>query len=313
MSQALCIFPGQGSQKVGMGKDFYDNSALAKEMVEKASERLGFDMKALLFEENERLDQTEFAQPAILLVSLMAHHLFSKALAFSPVALLGHSLGEFSALSAAGAMDYLDAVELVHQRGLLMKQACEGQNAGMMALLGLDDSVVEMLTCKARDEGKKVWAANYNGDGQIVIAGNREDLTSLEVTFKEAGAKKSVLLPMSVASHCPLLQSAQAPLGIFLDRWLHNHFSAPIISNVTTKGYQSAEEAKKLLCEQLISPVKYKQSILDVEASTDMFIEFGGTVLKGLNKRITAKPTYSIVDMKSLEEVVSLFNNPVNH
>lgn len=308
MNKTVFIFPGQGSQKTGMGKDFYDNSLLAKEMVESASERLGFDFKHLLFEENDRLEQTEFAQPAILLVSLIAYRLFAEASTSLPQSFLGHSLGEFSALSAAGAMDYCDAVALVHQRGLLMKQACEGQNAGMMALLGLDDTIVETLTCKAREDGKKVWAANYNGDGQIVIAGNRDDLASLELVFKEAGAKKSVLLAMSVASHCPLLASAQVSLEHFLDQGLKNHFTAPIISNVTATGYQSAEDAKKLLCEQLVSPVKYKHSILHVEETTDMFIEFGGNVLKGLNKRITSKPTHSITDMKSLEEVLSLLN-----
>ncbi len=309
MNKTVFIFPGQGSQKIGMGKDFYDNSLLAKEMIESASERLGFDLKHLLFEENDKLEQTEFAQPAILLVSLIAYRLFAHASTSVPQSFLGHSLGEFSALSATGAMDYCDAVALVHQRGLLMKQACEGQNAGMMALLGLDDTIVETLTCKAREEGKKVWAANYNGDGQIVIAGNRDDLASLELTFKEAGAKKSVLLAMSVASHCPLLASAQASLEHFLDQWLKNHFTAPIISNVTATAYQSAEDAKKLLCEQLVSPVKYKHSILHVEETTDMFIEFGGNVLKGLNKRITSKQTHSITDMKSLEEVLSLLNH----
>lgn len=309
MNKTVFIFPGQGSQKIGMGKDFYDNSLLAKEMIESASERLGFDLKHLLFEENDKLEQTEFAQPAILLVSLIAYRLFAHASTSVAQSFLGHSLGEFSALSATGAMDYCDAVALVHQRGLLMKQACEGQNAGMMALLGLDDTIVETLTCKAREEGKKVWAANYNGDGQIVIAGNRDDLASLELTFKEAGAKKSVLLAMSVASHCPLLASAQASLEHFLDQWLKNHFTAPIISNVTATAYQSTEDAKKLLCEQLVSPVKYKHSILHVEETTDMFIEFGGNVLKGLNKRITSKQTHSITDMKSLEEVLSLLNH----
>ena len=306
MNNAIFIFPGQGSQKVGMGKDFYDHSPLAKEMIEKASQRVGFDFTTLLFEENDRLDQTEFAQPAILLVSLIAHRLFSEQCHIAPKAVMGHSLGEFSALSAAGAMDYLDAVELVHQRGLLMKQACEGANAGMMALLGLDDERVENLTCKERELGKKVWAANYNGDGQIVIAGNKDDLASLEPLFKEAGAKKAVLLAMSVASHCPLLNTAQPKLEVYLEQWLKESFTTPIISNVTASAYQTKEEAKKLLSEQLVSPVKYKQSILHVENSVDFFIEFGGSVLKGLNKRISQKPTHSITDMKNLEEVLTL-------
>lgn len=307
MNNSIFIFPGQGSQKIGMGKDFYDNSAVAKEMLEKASQRVGFDFATLLFEENDRLDQTEFSQPAILLVSLIAHRLFIEQCKAVPKAVLGHSLGEFSALSAAGAMDYLDAVELVHQRGLLMKEACEGINAGMMALLGLDDGTVENLTEKERELGKKVWAANYNGDGQIVIAGNKDDLASLEPLFKEAGAKKAVLLPMSVASHCPLLSQAQPKLESYLEQWLKESFVMPVISNVTASAYQSKAEAKTLLSAQLVSPVKYKQSILHVENDVDFFIEFGGSVLKGLNKRISQKPTHSITDMKSLEEVLALF------
>ncbi|WP_333803401.1 ACP S-malonyltransferase [Sulfurospirillum sp.] len=307
MNNSIFIFPGQGSQKIGMGKDFYDNSSLAKEMIEKASQRVGFDFTSLLFEENDRLEQTEYTQPAILLVSLIAHRLFNEVCKVTPKAALGHSLGEFSALSAAGALNYLDAVELVHQRGLLMKHACESINAGMMALLGLDDATVEAIAAKEQELGKKVWAANYNGDGQIVLAGNKDDLASLEPLFKEAGAKKAVLLPMSVASHCPLLSAAQPSLEGYLEQWLTESFTTPVISNVTSNAYQTKTEAKALLSQQLISPVKYKQSILAVESSVDCFIEFGGSVLKGLNKRITQKPTYSITDMKSLEEVLALF------
>ncbi len=304
MSKIAYIFPGQGSQKIGMGKDFFDHSEIAKEMIEKASQSVGFDFKSLLFEDNERLEQTQYTQPAILLVSLIAYRLYTQLCTTKPLLALGHSLGEFSALGAVGAMDYCDAVSLVHQRGLLMKQACEGASVGMMALLGMDDATVETLTCKAREEGKQVWPANYNGDGQIVIAGIKEDLSAMEPLFKEAGAKKAVLLPMSVASHCPLLVSAQAPLSQFLETFLRDTFSAPVISNATAKAYQTKAEAKELLERQLVSPVRYKQSILHVDNDVDYFIEFGGTVLKGLNKRISTKPTYSITDMKSLEEVL---------
>ncbi len=305
MSKSIFIFPGQGSQSVGMGKDFYDNDALAKEMIDRASERLDLDFTQLLFESNDKLEQTQFTQPAILLVSMVAHALFTKKVSQNPVMALGHSLGEFSALSAVGALDYLDAVELVYKRGLFMKEACENINAGMMALIGLSDEKVEELTLAQRQAGKKVWAANYNSDGQIVVAGDKDDLASLESVFKVAGAKRALLLNMSVASHCPLLQSAQAPLGEYLEKYLKESFIAPVISNVTAQSYSSKEMALELLKEQLIMPVRYKQSILHVENETDRFIEFGGKVLQGLNKRTSSKPTLSITDMNSLEQVLS--------
>jgi [acyl-carrier-protein] S-malonyltransferase len=302
MSKNIFIFPGQGSQKVGMGKDFYDNDALAREMIEKASERLDLDFTNLLFTENDKLELTEYTQPAILLVSTIAHALFARDYKDAPLMALGHSLGEFSALSAVGAINYLDAVELVHKRGLFMKEACEEINAGMMALIGLSDESVEDIINKAN---KQVWAANYNCDGQLVVAGDRDDLSSLESTFKEAGAKRALLLNMSVASHCPLLKSAISPLGEYLEKYLKDNFLAPVVSNVTADVYSTKEAALDLLSRQLISPVKYKQSIVNVEEKADNFIEFGATVLKGLNRRSTKKPTHCITDMASLEKVLS--------
>ncbi len=303
MSKNIYIFPGQGSQKIGMGKDFYDNDELAKEMVEKASQRVDIDFANLMFEKNDRLELTQYTQPAILLVSSIAHALFVKNYKKAPLMAMGHSLGEFSALSAVGAVDYLDAVELVHKRGLFMKEACANINAGMMALVGLSDEGVESVISAQKD--KQVWAANYNCDGQLVVAGDRDDLASLESVFKEAGAKRALLLNMSVASHCPLLQSAIAPLSEYLNRYLKDDFLAPVVSNVTADLYSTKKEALELLSNQLIKPVRYKQSIVAIEDKTDRFIEFGATVLKGLNKRSTKKETLCITDMASLEKVLS--------
>lgn len=299
------IFPGQGSQSIGMGKSFYENSPLAREMFEKAGERIGVDFTKLLFEENTQLDQTEYTQPAILLVSIIAYKLFQETKPSDAVMFLGHSLGEFSALCASGAIDYVDAVELVHKRGKLMGQACESINAGMMAILGLDDSVVEELCAKANTEGKKVWPANYNQAGQLVVAGIKEDLQAMESVFKEAGAKRALLLNMSIASHCPLLEPAMEPLAEAMASMLNDSFSAPIISNATTKGYSTKDEAIERLKVQLIQPVKYKQSIEAIAGDIDMMIEFGnGAVLKGLNKRNAPDvETLGINDMESLAKV----------
>ncbi len=309
MKKVAFIFPGQGSQKVGMGKDFFENSEIAKEMISNASKRLGINFEELLFEENDNLGKTEFTQPAILLVSSIANEILKSQCEIKPEFVLGHSLGEFSALVSAGALDYLDAIELVHKRGLFMNEACAGGGAGMMALVGLDDKIVENICEEQRENGKQVWPANYNMDGQLVLAGIKADLESLVDVFTEAGAKRAIVLDMSVASHCELLTSAVENLRPYLDEYLKDEF-LPVVSNVSTEKYTTKDEAIELLSSQLISPVKYKQSIKAIEDEVDMFIEFGnGIVLKGLNRKITKKPTANVSDMKTLEKVLGEIND----
>ena len=311
MKKIAFIFPGQGSQSVGMGKDFFENSDIAKDMISRASERVGFDFEELLFSENENLGKTEYTQPAILLVSCIALEVFKSKCEIEPQFVLGHSLGEFSALVASGAIDYLDAVELVHKRGLFMNEACAGAGAGMMALVGLDDDKVEALTASQREEGKKIWAANYNMDGQIVVAGIKADLEALVDTYKESGAKRAIVLDMSVASHCELLNSAVEKLQPFLEEYVTNDFKSSVISNVTASSYNTKDEAVDLLGKQLISPVKYKHSIAANADDVDMFVEFGnGAVLKGLNRKIVkAIPTLNVSDMKTLEDTLGKLND----
>jgi len=300
------LFPGQGSQAVGMGKDFFDNSDIAKEMFSLAGDRTGIDFQKLLFEANDDLAQTEFTQPAILLVSVIAHKLFTEQTGIKPALSLGHSLGEFSALVASGALDAIDAVELVNLRGKLMAEACSKQEVGMMVSLGLSDEVVEQICQEQRDAGLQVWAVNYNADGQIVIAGIKKDLEALVPILKDAKAKRAMLLNMSVASHCPLLESAVEPLVPKLEEMIKDEFIAPVVSNVTAQKYNTKAKALELLPKQLVSPVKYKQSIANIDDEVDCYIEFGqGNVLKGLNRKATKKPHFNVSDMASLEATIN--------
>lgn len=299
------LFPGQGSQSLGMGQDFFSNSQVAKDMLIEASIQTGIDFSELLFQENTMLGQTEYTQPAILLVGAMAHKLFVDATGIKPVLTMGHSLGEFTALVASGALDAVDAVKLVNLRGQLMAKACAKQEVGMMVSLGLADEVVEEVCEAQRKEGKQVWAVNYNSDGQIVIAGIKKDLETLVQVLKDAGAKRAILLDMSVASHCPLLESASVPLEAKLKEMLKDEFIAPVISNVTAKAYSTKAEALDLLPQQLVKPVLYKQSMANIDEDVDCYIEFGhGNVLKGLNKKATKKPHFNVSDMASLEATI---------
>ncbi len=299
------LFPGQGSQAIGMGQDFFNHSAVAKKMLIDASVRTGIDFSALLFQENRQLGETEYTQPAILLVGAMAHRLFTEATGIIPSVTMGHSLGEFTALVASGALDAMDAVELVNLRGQLMAKACAKQEVGMLVSLGLGDESVEAVCEAQRTEGKQVWAVNYNSDGQIVIAGIKKDLETLVPVLKEAKAKRAMLLDMSVASHCPLLASASAPLEAKLKEMLKDDFIAPVISNVTAKAYNTKAEALELLPQQLVKPVLYKHSMANIDDDVDCYIEFGhGNVLKGLNRKATKKPHFNVSDMASLESTI---------
>jgi len=299
------LFAGQGSQSLGMGKDFFENSDVAKSMVADATTRTGIDFEKLLFEENSDLGKTEFTQPAILLVASIAHKLFTDAVDIQPTLAMGHSLGEFSALVSVGALDAIDAVELVNLRGKLMAEACSKQEVGMMVSLGLSDEVVERICEEQRDAGLKVWAVNYNSDGQIVIAGIKKDLEVLAPILKEAKAKRAMLLDMSVASHCPLLESAVEPLAEKLNEMIKDEFISPVISNVTALPYSTKAEALELLPKQLVEPVKYKHSMANIDDTVDCYIEFGqGNVLKGLNRKATKKPHFNVSDMNSLESTI---------
>jgi [acyl-carrier-protein] S-malonyltransferase len=300
------LFPGQGSQAVGMGEDLYNNFEIARDILDSASDASGINFKELLFTENENLAKTEFTQPAILLVSMMAHKVFEDEFSIKPTYALGHSLGELSALCSVGALDINDAVKLVNKRGSLMAKACEGQDVGMLVSLGLSDEDVQNICQAQRDANKQVWAVNYNTDGQIVIAGIKSDLVELEPILKDAGAKRAMLLNMSVASHCPLLQSAVEPFKAELTSVIKDDFLAPVISNVTAKAYNTKEQTLELLPQQLVMPVLYKQSILNIEQELDYLVEFGhGNVLKGLNKKLTKKPHFNVNNAKTLEATIN--------
>ncbi|WP_103580985.1 ACP S-malonyltransferase [Campylobacter concisus] len=305
MKKFAFIFAGQGSQSVGMGKDFYENFSSAKLLLNDACNDTGIDFEELLFTRNDKLDKTEFTQPAIVLNSLMSYLAFSERIKAKPEFSLGHSLGEFTALAVSGAFSFVDAIRLVNLRGKFMQEACVGKDAGMMVVLGLSDEVVEGICKEAHNEGLQIYAANYNCDGQIVVAGVRADLAKYEAKFKEAGAKRAMLLNMSVASHCPILEPASVKLANELESVLAENF-APVVSNVNAKIYTDKNEALVLLKEQLTHPVRYKQSINNYENEVDCFIELGAATLKGINKKITEKPTYSVTGMASLEEVVKI-------
>ena len=296
------IFPGQGSQSIGMVKDLYQNSQEVRVLFEQASDILQENMAKLCFEENDKLNLTQYTQPAILLVSYAIYSLILPKIKGKIGFGLGHSLGEFSALCASGVLDFDNALALVNQRGRLMEECCKNKTAGMMVVLGLEDPILEEFCDKKRNIGLKVWCANYNADAQMVLAGGREDLSSLEVEIKGLGAKRVLMLPMSVASHCPILEGMREDFAVILESSLKDSFGFSIISNVSAKPYNKKDEALRLLSNQLISPVLYKQSIRENDKEVEVFIECGGNVLKGLNKRLTSKETLSLQNYQEVQE-----------
>ncbi|MFD2203967.1 ACP S-malonyltransferase [Shivajiella indica] len=278
------VFPGQGAQFSGMGKDLYENNSEAKALFEKANEILGFRISDIMFEgSDEELKQTKVTQPAIFLHSVI---LAKTSPDFNPDMVAGHSLGEFSALVANGTLAFEDGLKLVYQRALAMQEACEINPSGMAAILGLEDEKVEEICQGISNE--IVVPANYNCPGQLVISGSNKGIEIACEKMKEAGAKRALPLPVGGAFHSPLMAPAGEKLKKAIESTQFNKPSCPVYQNVSTTGVSDVEEIKKNLIAQLTAPVKWTQSVQNmVEDGATHFIECGpGKVLQGLVKKI---------------------------
>lgn len=279
------VFPGQGAQFVGMGKDLYDASQEARSLFAQANGILGFDITELMFSGTpEDLRQTKVTQPAVFIHSVIKAKTLGND--FDPAMVAGHSLGEFSALTAAGALSFEDGLRLVSKRAMAMQKACEIQESGMSAVLGLADSVVEDV-CRSISDAVIV-PANYNCPGQIVISGSKEGLAMAAEQLKAAGAKRVLPLAVGGAFHSPLMEPARLELA---EAIAETHFSTPICpvyQDVTAEAYTEPSIIKDNLIAQLTSPVKWTQIVLNmISAGADEFIELGpGTVLQGLIAKI---------------------------
>ena len=288
MSKIAFVYPGQGAQKAGMGKDFYENSPLARDIYDRASECLELDMRALCFEENDLLDQTEYTQAAMVTTCLAMTAVLNEQGAEADVT-AGLSLGEYCAIAEAGAMDLLDAIRLVRVRGQLMQHTVPTGEGAMAAVLGMDadqiDAVIEPIA--------NVTVANYNCPGQIVITGGTAGIEQASKTLKEAGAKRVVSLNVSGPFHSPMLRSAGEKLGKELSAVQLGELKIPYVTNVTAEYVTDSSEIRELLTRQVYSPVRWEQSIRKMIAQdVDTFVEIGpGRTLTGFLRKIDRNVT----------------------
>ena len=278
------IFPGQGAQFTGMGKDLYDNSAKAKELFNQANEILGFDITKIMFEGSaDELKETKVTQPAIFLHATILAEVMGDR--FQPDMVAGHSLGEISALVANRTIAFSDGLQLVYKRALAMQKACEQTPSTMAAVLGLEDHLVEEIC--ANTPGIVV-AANYNCPGQLVISGEIDAVGTACESLKEAGARRALILPVGGAFHSPLMEPAREELAAAIEATQFTAPACPIYQNVSTFAVTDPSEIKKNLIFQLTAPVKWTQSIQNmIKDGATKFIEVGpGNVLQGLVKKI---------------------------
>lgn len=281
------VFPGQGAQFSGMGKDLYENNPSAKALFDKANEILGFNITDVMFNGSaDELKQTKVTQPAVFLHSVI----LAKVLGVKPDAVAGHSLGEFSALVAADALSFEDGLRLVAKRAMAMQQCCEQQPGGMAAILAMEDEKVEQIC--AQVDGVVV-AANYNCPGQLVISGADEAVDAACVQLKEAGAKRALRLPVGGAFHSPLMEPARAELAQAIEEVEFHNPVCPIYQNVDALPHTDAAEIKANLIAQLTAPVRWTQIVKNMIADgVEEFTELGpGNVLQGLIKKCDANST----------------------
>jgi [acyl-carrier-protein] S-malonyltransferase len=280
------IFPGQGSQFPGMAKDLYESNALAKDMLEKANDILGFRITDIMFSGTEaELKQTKVTQPAIFLHSVVLASTLGDS--FQPDMVAGHSLGEFSALVANKTLSFEDALTLVYKRAMAMQKACEMQPSTMAAVLGMDDAKVEEICASITDD--VVVAANYNCPGQLVISGSVTGINKAVELLKAAGAKRALVLPVGGAFHSPLMQPAAVELEEAISSTHFNIPVCPVYQNVNAKAVNNPDEIRQNLISQLTAPVRWTQTVQNMVADgATNFIEVGpGKVLQGLVKKIS--------------------------
>ena len=289
------VFPGQGAQFTGMGKDLYDNNETAKELFEKANEILGFRITDIMFEGTaDELKQTKVTQPAVFLHSVIRAICWGDE--FEPAMVAGHSLGEFSALVAAGALSFEDGLKLVYARALAMQKACEAAPSTMAAVIGLDDKTIEDICAETTAEGNGVVvAANYNCTGQLVISGNIEAVNAACDKLKAAGAKRALVLPVGGAFHSPLMQPAQEELQKAIESTEFHTPRCPIYQNVDAQAHTDAAEIKANLIAQLTASVRWTYEVQNmIAAGATDFIECGpGKALQGMIAKIDRSVTIS--------------------
>lgn len=288
------LFPGQGAQFTGMGMDLYENSDLASRLFEQANDILGFCITDVMFAGTaDDLKETKITQPAIFLHSVITARLREDI--FAPDMVAGHSLGEFSALTAAGALSFEDGLSLVHKRALAMQKACEAQESTMAAILGLEDEVVEKVCSEIADI---VVPANYNCPGQLVISGTVHGIEYAVEKMKEAGARRALVLPVGGAFHSPLMESAREELQKAIQETNFKTPDCSVYQNVTAQAETDPERIRQNLIAQLTAPVRWTQSLQNMlAAGASRFIEVGGTgkVLQGMVKKVNRKiPTETL-------------------
>jgi len=304
-----CVFPGQGSQSMGMMTELAESYPVVNELFSKASEVLGYDLWKVIQEgPKEELNKTEITQPAMLVSGVAVYEILKQKQKKKPVIMAGHSLGEYTALVCAGALDFEEGVKLVAERGKLMQSAVPEGVGAMAAILGLDDKAIKEICELCSDDNYAVQAVNFNSPGQVVIAGNIQAVETAMAVAKDRGAKRALKLPVSVPSHSNLMKAAAKKLAAYLKGVkIKKSSTIPVIQNVTAKNYAKPADVKKQLTKQLHSPVLWVDSVNALEAEgVDTIIECGpGKVLIGLNKRINKEINhFTIHDVESLESTL---------